>query len=107
MDTISYCEIKNNFDWYPIKEPIIKWGKDEDIDCKNYVLLENLFEIKETISKPFILSNQKSETSYNNGRLISTSEALKLSHKILEDAEKERLLIAEREATIGIPWDKL
>ena len=35
---------------------------------------------------------------------ISRSEAIKISRKILEEAEKERLQVAEKEAQKGISW---
>ena len=39
------------------------------------------------------------------GHIISRSEALRISRKILEQAERERLEIAEFEATRGIHWE--
>lgn len=41
------------------------------------------------------------------GRFISRSEALKLARRILEQAEQERLAIAEMEAARGIDWEPL
>lgn len=41
------------------------------------------------------------------GRFISRSEALKLARRILEQAEQERLTIAEMEAARGIDWRNL
>lgn len=39
------------------------------------------------------------------GRSISRNEALRLSRQILEQAEKERLQIAELDAAVGIQWN--
>ena len=38
------------------------------------------------------------------GRLVSRSEALRIARQILEQAERERLIVAESEALRGIHW---
>lgn len=39
------------------------------------------------------------------GRFISRIEALRIAREILEQAERERILIAEYEAARGIQWE--
>jgi hypothetical protein len=39
------------------------------------------------------------------GRFISRAEALRIARKILEQAERERLIFAEYEAARGIQWE--
>jgi hypothetical protein len=39
------------------------------------------------------------------GRLISRSEAMRIAREILDQAERERLMIAEVEAARGIHWE--
>ncbi len=39
------------------------------------------------------------------GRFISRAEALRIAREILEQAERERLVIAEYEAARGIQWE--
>lgn len=40
------------------------------------------------------------------GRFVSRSEALKLAHEIILNAEQERLAVAEFEAIRGIQWEE-
>lgn len=39
------------------------------------------------------------------GRFVSRAEALRIAREILEQAERERLVIAEYEAARGIQWE--
>ena len=40
------------------------------------------------------------------GRAVSRFEALKLAHQIIINAEQERVVVANFEATRGIQWEK-
>ena len=60
------------------------------------VLLQNLVEVP-VIYDPWLIEKRC--------RVVSRSDALKLTSKTLIEAERERLAVAEFEAVRGIQWE--
>lgn len=64
-------------------------------------------ELKNNQSVSAILEQKEIDPVHNEGigKVISQTEALHIVRNILENAEKERLKIAEYEAERGIQWE--
>lgn len=53
-------------------------------------------------------SHRKDPQIYQEiGRFVSRTEALKIARQILEEAERERIAIADFEAARGIKWEMI
>jgi hypothetical protein len=65
-----------------------------------------------TIPDPWLLERKRRDATVTvsiyqeaMGRLISRSEAIQIAREILEQAERERLVMAEFEAVRGVHWE--